>query len=242
MSPYAITAQFYDAIADEPHAGVDQRIGEVLRGLAAVAGPVVDIGAGTGLTARLIAAALPEAEILAVEPDPSMRAALMTRVWSDPDLRRRVTILPMSVLEAPLPPVVSAMVASASLVHFDPTQRRRLWALLGRHLAPDGLAVIEVQCPTAQDLAETRIAAAQVGRVRYEGWARAERLDDERQRWHVRYVSRLSGAEIDRQTATYVCWAASVEQVLAEAGEVGLEGDARGELVVLRPGAQARRA
>lgn len=98
MTGYAVTAQYYDPLAATGHAEVDAQIAAALAGLETKAGPVLDIGAGTGLTTALIAASLPEAEVWAIEPDPAMRPALMTRVWNDPDLRRRVTILPFAAL------------------------------------------------------------------------------------------------------------------------------------------------
>lgn len=237
MSGYAVTAQFYDAMASEQHGAVDAQIFEVLTGLATTGYPVVDIGAGTGLTTQVIAKALPEAEILAVEPDPAMRPAIMTRVWSDPDLRRRVSILPMSILAAPLPPVVSAAIASATLVHFSPRERARLWELLSARLSPVGRAVIEILCPIAQNMPETRMATAQVGQVVYKGWASAQRIDESRQHWRIRYVAELDGVEIDRQCTDYVCWVASAEQVLAEADAFGLAGQATDNLVILRKAA-----
>ncbi|MDA8020638.1 MAG: class I SAM-dependent methyltransferase [Thermoanaerobaculia bacterium] len=233
MSAYAVTAQFYDAVAADQHAAVDAEIAGVLQGLDTIAGPVVDIGAGTGLSTQVIARALPEAEILAVEPDPAMRPALMTRLWSDPDLRQRVTILPSPLLSAPLPAVISGAVASASLVHFDPQDRRLLWELLSDRLSPCGRAIFEIQCPTAQNIPETCIGKIRVGRVTYECRASAERIDAARLRWHLQYISRLDGSELDHQSTEYVCWALSPEQALAEAGAFGLVGFETGSLVIL---------
>jgi trans-aconitate methyltransferase len=239
MSGYAVTAQFYDVVASAQHSAVNAQIAEALTGLETMGYPVVDVGAGTGLTTQVIATALPEAEILAVEPDPAMRPALMARVWSNPDLRRRVSILPMSILAAPLPPVVSAAIASATLVHFSPQERERLWALLSARLSPAGRAVIEIQCPIAQDIPEACIATAQVGQVAYEGWASAQRIDESRQHWRIRYVAQLGGVEIDHQCADYVCWVASAEHVLAEADAFGFAGCATNNLVVLRKATSA---
>ncbi len=233
MCSYAVTAQFYDAMASEQHRAVDAQIAEVLEGLRKTDHPVVDIGAGTGLTTRVIAGALPEAEILAVEPDPAMRSALMARVWSDTDLRRRVSILPMSVLDAPLPPVISAAVASATIVHFSPREREQLLEMLSARLSRAGCAVVEIQCPAADDVPELCVGTAQVGRVTYQGWASAQRIDDSRQRWRVRYRAELDGVEIDRQCAEYVCWAASAETVLSEAQAAGLSGYSSENMVVL---------
>lgn len=239
MSDYAVTAQFYDAVALGHHGPLGSALAEALRGLETSQHPVVDIGAGTGLSTRLIAEILPDAEILAVEPDPAMRCALMTRVSSDVDLKRRVSILPMSILAAPLPPRISAAVACASLVHFDPQQRKELWALLSSRLLPGGRAVLELQCPVAQDVSETCVATVEVGQVTYESWASARRLDDQRQLWSLRYLSRWRGREIDSQRAEYVCWVVSAEQLLLEAAACGLAGSSTESLVILRTASAA---
>ena len=237
MSAYAVTAQYYDAIAAAHRDAVNPHIAAALTGLETARHPIVDIGAGTGLTTQVIADTLPAARILAIEPDAAMRAGLMVRVCSSADLRRRVSILPAGALEAPLPERISAAVAGASLEHFSPTQRRQLWALLAERLSPGGRAVVEIQCPLSQDLPETFTAGAAVGELSYECWACAERIDDLRQRWRMTYVTLSEGVELERQIANFVCWVASAEQVLAEAGACGLSGHERQGLVVLYPGA-----
>ena len=233
VSGYAVTAPFYDAIAAEQHKDVDKQIAGELDGLETAGFPVVDIGAGTGLTSLLIAGVLPKTSILAVEPDSAMRSALMTRVCSHSELRRRVSILPMELFAAPLPSVVSAFVASASLVHFEPRDRQRLLALIARRLSPIGRAILEIQCPDPLDIPETKIASTRVGSVAYEAWASAVRIDEKRQRWNMRYTARLNGAEIDRQDTDYICWAASSDMVLKEAATHGLRGFKTKNLVVL---------
>ncbi len=238
MTGYAVTAQFYDPMADASHAHVRVQISEALKGLEAGDHPIVDIGAGTGLTTRAIACALPEIEILAVEPDPVMRSALMTRVWSDPDLRRRVSMLPMSILDAPLTPVIAGAVTSASLVHFSPEERARLWKLLAERLLPAGRIVIEIQCPLATEVPETLLASERIGRIHYEGWARATPVDPQRQHWHMTYITRCGDIEIARQSTDYVCWVVSAQDVLEEARSAGLAGTVTGDLVVLRKAAR----
>lgn len=232
-SGYGVTAQYYDPLAETAHAEIDTRIGAALAGLAFKNGPVLDIGAGTGLTTRLIAATLPGAEIWAVEPDAAMRPALTTRVWSDATLRDRVTILPMGVLEAPLPKTISGAVLSASLVHFSPADRVRLWAELGERLAPKGRVIVEVQCPEAIDIPSTLMARARIGRIEYEGWAAAKRLDHDRQLWRMTYRACLEGQEITRDIGEYVCWTISADQVVREADAAGLGARIDGPLVIM---------
>jgi trans-aconitate methyltransferase len=232
MSGYAVTAQYYDPLMSAAHGEVDRRIAAALAGLDA-AGPVVDIGAGTGLSTALIAATLPGAEILAVEPDPAMRPALMTRVWGDPDLRGRVTILPFGILEAPLPERIGAALLSASLVHLGPAERARLWPLLAARLAPGGRIVVEVQCPVAQDIAEAEMRGIAVGRMTYRGTAAAERIGADRQRWRMTYRAELGGVEIAREAVSYECWTISAQQILDEGAAAGLRGRIAEDLVIL---------
>lgn len=234
-SGYAITAQYFDAMAGEAHAGVDAQIAEALAGLDAAPGPVIDVGAGTGLTSRVIASALPQAEIWAIEPDPAMRPALMTRVWSDLDLRRRVTILPMTALEAPLPPVIAGAVLSASLVHFSPEDRRRLWTLLRSRLAASGRIVVELQCPEAVDLPETVMANSRIGRILYEGRAQALRVAADRQLWRMSYRALLDGEEIAVERCDYECWTISADHLALEAAAAGLRARLNDPLVILEP-------
>lgn len=240
MSAYAVTAQFYDAVTDDAHAAVDARIAAALAGLDTILGPVVDIGAGTGLTTRTIAAALPDAAIWAIEPDPAMRPALMTRIWSDLDLRSRVSIIPTAVADAPLPPVLAGAVLGASLVHFSPPERARLWTLLAERLQPNGRVVIEVQCPEAVALPERHMSSSRVGQVIYEGWASAEIIGDDRQRWRMTYRAMMGDTELARESTTFDCWAISAERIISEAADAALAGELVDDLVILSHPASSR--
>lgn len=233
MSAYAVTAQYYDPFASDAHELVRQRIAAALRALEGVDGPVVDVGAGTGLTSALIAATLPNTEIMAVEPDPAMRPALMTRVWNDSDLRRRVTILPFGILEAPLPDGIAGAVFSASLVHLGPEERSRLWPLLAERLAEGGRIIIEVQCPVAVDMAETEMGCGAVGRMLYSATASAERIAPDRQRWRMTYRASMGGLAVSEDVVSYDCWTISADQILEEAAAAGLAGYASDDLVIV---------
>lgn len=234
MTGYAITAQYYDPLAVTGHAEVDAQIAAALAGLDTKAGPVLDIGAGTGLTTAVIATTLPEAEIWAIEPDPAMRPALMTRIWNDPDLRRRVTILPFAALEAPLPPAISGAVLSASLVHFASEDRQRLWRLLADRLAPGGRIVVEIQCPEAVDVAPSPMGPVRVGRVDYWGTAAATAREDGSQEWTIGYRAAMDGLVLADETVRYSCWAISGATVVSEATEAGLKASAAQDLILIQ--------
>ncbi|OWK28001.1 class I SAM-dependent methyltransferase [Sphingomonas mucosissima] len=233
MRGYAVTAQYYDPLASGAHAETDRRIAAALAGLDVTAGPIVDVGAGTGLTTSLIAAALPEAEIWAVEPDPAMRPALMARVWGNTDLRTRVTILPFGILETPLPDRIAGAVLSASLVHLGLPERTRLWSLLAERLATGGRIIVEVQCPQAEDITETAMGDVQVGRMTYRGSVAAQRIGSDQQRWRMTYRAILDDREVACDVTTYDCWAISADAILEEATAAGLIGHVADELVIL---------
>lgn len=233
MPGYDITARYYDPLASAAHAEVDRRIAAQLIGLDTEAGPIVDVGAGTGLSTALIAATLPDVEIFAVEPDPAMLPALTTRVWNDPDLRRRVTVLPFGILEAPLPETIAGAVLSASLVHLGPADRARMWPRLGSRLAPTGRIIVEVQCPVAVDMAETGMGGTRIGRIDYRASAEAQRIGPDQQRWRMTYVASLEGCELVRDVTTYDCWTISADRILQEAAKAGLTGHVAEDLVLL---------
>ena len=61
--------------------------------------------------------------MVAVEPSPGLRSALLARVHGDEDLRTRVTVLPSSFPDVELPERFSALIAMNVLGHFDTAQR-----------------------------------------------------------------------------------------------------------------------
>lgn len=228
---YDVTAQFYDILAADGRTAVLDELGPLLSAQV-IEGPIADIGAGTGLATRAIARAVPQVPILALEPHPVMRASLMTRICDDPDLRARTTVLPVPVLEARLP-TLGAVVLAASIHHFSPTERGQLLAALSDALFPGGRVLIEIQCASSEDIAETPFAKAKLGEVSYQGWMSARRLDDDRQSWRMQYAAARDDAEIERQTADYVCWVLSAADLISAASEYGFSGRIAGAWVEL---------
>ncbi|NUU24280.1 MAG: class I SAM-dependent methyltransferase, partial [Streptomycetaceae bacterium] len=193
------------------------------RSVDTAAGPVLDIGAGTGISTQVVADTLPDARIVAVEPSPAMRAGLDARIRENPTLRERVVVCPTPLEEATLPVRVSAVVATAVLHHFDADGRRRLLGLLAEHLAPGAPAFVEVQEPPEPcSVPRTRYHTAAAGEFVHEGWMRAEPESSTTMRWTMTYRT-LRGTELlDERHTAFTMHPVPPGQLAAEAGDVGL--------------------
>ncbi|WP_250293321.1 Gfo/Idh/MocA family oxidoreductase [Streptomyces atroolivaceus] len=167
---YSPSAEFFDLVAARHTASASASAVAALFADAELGeGPVVDIGAGTGLVSEAVARARPDVEILACEPAVGMRAVLTSRVFSDPDLRSRVTITADAAPDLELPDRIGAVLLCGVLGHLDVVERRRLWERLRQRLAPGGLVVVELmQFDAPLALPETRLATAHAGQHRYE--------------------------------------------------------------------------
>ncbi|MBZ6087719.1 Gfo/Idh/MocA family oxidoreductase [Streptomyces olivaceus] len=176
---YTPSAEFFDLVAAEHTATASApAIAALLADADLSAGPVVDVGAGTGLVTEAVAKARPDAEIVACEPAVGMRAVLTSRVFSDPDLRSRVTVTADAAPGLDLPDRVGAVLLCGVLGHLDADARALLWRRLTRRLAPGGLVVVELMgFDEPLDLPETRLATATAGRQRYE-WSFRGAPDD----------------------------------------------------------------
>ncbi|MFF2523477.1 Gfo/Idh/MocA family oxidoreductase [Streptomyces liangshanensis] len=169
-SSYTPSAEFFDLVAAGHTAtsSVPAIVG-LMAGADLGAGPVLDIGAGTGLVTEAVARARPDAEIIACEPAVGMRAVLTSRVFSDPDLRTRVTVTADAAPALDLPDRVSVVLLCGVLGHLDAAARSRLWGRLTPRLAPGGFVVVELmQFDRPVTLPETRLATATAGHQRYE--------------------------------------------------------------------------
>ncbi|MFE9175712.1 Gfo/Idh/MocA family oxidoreductase [Streptomyces sp. NPDC007126] len=178
-APYSPSAEFFDLVAAEHTATASApAVATLLADADLSAGPVVDIGAGTGLVTEAVARARPDAEIIACEPSVGMRAVLTSRVFSDADLRTRVTVTADAAPDLDLPDRISVVLLCGVLGHLDADARARLWRRLNRRLAPGGLVVVELmQFERPSTLPETRLATATAGRLRYE-WSFAGAPDE----------------------------------------------------------------
>ncbi|MFE6637672.1 Gfo/Idh/MocA family oxidoreductase [Streptomyces tendae] len=223
-SPYTPSAEFFDLVAAEHTATASApAVAALLADADLSTGPVVDIGAGTGLVTEAVARARPDAEILACEPAAGMRAVLTSRVFSDPDLRSRVTVTADAAPDLDLPDQVSVVLLCGVLGHLDAAGRARLWRRLNRRLAPGGLVVVELmQFEEPLTLPGTRLATATAGRHRYE-WsfgAAPDETEDGVMRLHSTWrVYREDATEADREVHDSYRWEPfGLKDVVAESG------------------------
>lgn len=223
-SPYTPSAEFFDLVAAEHTATASApAIAALLADADLSTGPVVDIGAGTGLVTEAVARARPDAEILACEPAVGMRAVLTSRVFSDPDLRSRVTVTADAAPDLDLPDQVSVVLLCGVLGHLDTDGRARLWRRLTRRLAPGGLVVVELmQFEGLLTLPEARLATATAGRHRYE-WSfggAPDETEDGVMRLHSTWrVYRDGATNAEREVHDSYRWAPfGLKDVAAESG------------------------
>ncbi|AXK84297.1 Methyltransferase domain-containing protein [Nocardia farcinica] len=171
---YSPVAEFYDLVP-RAHADGEAALRKILSEVDPAAGTVVDIGAGTGRTCRVVAEVLPTAKIFACEPSPAMRAVLTHAVLADEDLRRRVTIVAEPAESMVLPDRISAVIVFGVLGHIGEQDRRALWDRMLPRLAPGAPVLVEllpVTRPTA--LPPMPLAREQIGDLVYDGTLEAE--------------------------------------------------------------------
>jgi SAM-dependent methyltransferase len=232
---YGVTAEFHDVLTADHAAMIDSTLRTLLKDSDAVAGPFVDLGAGTGLVTETIAEILPAARIVAVEPAAAMRAALVTRL-AGAGLLERVTVRAAGALDGVLPDRIGGLTAFAMLGHLDAGSRAELWRLLADRLVPTAPAVVQALLPhEVEAVPLTLFGKGRLGDDVIEGWGRTEIVDDQTVRWRMTYRVCGAGGVLREEHATYAWHPLRPDDLLAEAADAGLEGVRAGEdLVVLR--------
>jgi SAM-dependent methyltransferase len=182
---------FYDLSHENGHV---PEIREKLPSLiAGVRRSILEIGAGTGLITVSLADWTP-AEIFALEPSAGMRGVLLSRLWSRPELLKRVTVLPGDALSVDLDVPVEAVVMINVMYSLEPDYRRRLWPVLAAQLEPGGLLVFTWRDggpPTPRPLGE--LESRQVGRHTYT--VLSEVLESDGEACLARFLYRVSEGE-----------------------------------------------
>ncbi len=130
-------------------------------------GLIVDIGAGSGLGSAMVADAT-DAEIMAIEPNATMRAMMVARL-DNAGVLDRVTVLPQPVPAAldELPVPVDGVLAAHMLGHLTDAARTRLLDWIATSLAPQRSALLTVSADAPVDGHDPVVEERTVGRHVY---------------------------------------------------------------------------
>ncbi|ASR35788.1 hypothetical protein BAY61_13120 [Prauserella marina] len=225
---YSESAEFIDPLITPLWTALRPVLAGALRGAAPTT--AVDLGAGSGHGTLLLAELLPGAEIVAVEPSPGLRAVLLARAHDDERSRRRVTVLPAAFPDVELPDEFSVLIAMNVLGHFGPDTRDRLWSLLAGRLEHGGVAVVNLQPPAeAVPVPESVASTARVGRLTYEGRAKAEPTGDGTLTWYLTYRTFDGDTLLGERTVSYAWHLVGEDGLRAEVAAHGLTLTRAGE-------------
>ncbi|WDV50229.1 class I SAM-dependent methyltransferase [Streptomyces coeruleorubidus] len=217
---YGAAAEFYALLAAPTWARLGPLLHRALDGVEPGHGPLLDLGAGTGLSTEVAADAVLRAQVLAVEPSAGMRVALSTRLACRPALAGRVTVTVTAgtLRDARLPRRLCAAVALGVVGHRAPAERASLWRPLSEHLAPGAPAVVDVLDRTAPPTrAPLRPATRRVGDLDHESWS--EGADDG---WTLTYRVR-DGETVVREHTVPLPWSGvGIATPAEEAAAAGL--------------------
>lgn len=222
--PYGeATAEFYDLLATAHWETFGMQLLVLLSEVDPTVGPILDIGAGTGVGLPYLEVAVPEARIHAIEPSRAMRTALHTRLALDANLRRVTTVEPRTFALAELPERACALVASATLGHLSDAERGRLWRYIAEQMPAGAPAVIEV-LPPARPLTvpPTRYRELAVGEYTYEGWQQGEPADEHHMAWTMTYRVLNDEAEVASYSVRSRWRCFSVDDIRSEIAPFGL--------------------
>ncbi|UCM87038.1 class I SAM-dependent methyltransferase [Streptomyces marincola] len=216
---YSASAEFYELVAARHVRTSAGPLITALSGVDASHGPVVEIGAGTGRITAVIAGALPGVPIIAAEPSTPMRAMLTSRVFGDPDLRDRVTVVAEPAQRLRLPPRIGAVVIFGVVGHLTGAERRALWRELRERLPEGGPIVVELMgVGAARRIPPFRMLRETIGEQSYEWWTQADPVGGAVMRWRTSWKVFRDG-ELVRSTSDSYDWEnLSLEQLAAEAG------------------------
>jgi hypothetical protein len=236
--PYGeATAEFYDLLETAMWDTFGLQMLDVLGGVDPADGPVIDVGSGTGIGLAYLRAAVPGAQLVAIEPSKAMRVALHTRLSEFTELREQTTVIPTIFGEAPLPGRASAMVLSALIGHLSDDERRRLWSYVAERIAPGAPVVIGVlppERPLAVDL--VKFGERRIGDYVYEGWQSGVPLDELRMMWTMLYkvVDTKTGETVAEYTASAPWRCDGVDDIRREIAPYGLSMTVHDDYVIVR--------
>ncbi len=227
---YAVTSGAYDLFAGPARAVQLAALDEVLTLLRPEAGPILDIGAGSGALTVALLERLPSARVLAIEPSFAMRALALSRLAAHPVWFERVTVRPEDFFATALPDRIGGALLLGVLGHFDPGERAAVLAELATRLPGGGAALLDLQAPERPCRVEAyEFTVARIGAITYRGIAEAWPRGEELMRWRMTYLSLEGERVLTEDTHEFLFRHPAPSTVAAEAAQVGLALDPIGD-------------
>ncbi len=183
---YYGAAGAYDLLTEAPAEARRYVLRDFAPRLDPAAGPILDIGCGSGRDLEYLLDAFPGAELIGWEPRDSLRSLALGRLSAQPRWRHRVTVRPEGALAAPLPAQLGGVIMRGVLGHFRPEQRKVLWERLADHTPDGGVVLFDLPSPEQPvEVVPHIFADVRLGTLRYLGIAEGVPLSDETMRWTV---------------------------------------------------------
>lgn len=213
----------YDLFAASARPAQTAALEALLPRLRPEAGPILDVGAGSGASAAVVLDRIPDARILALEPSRAMRSLLLSRIAARPEWHGRVTVRPEDFFAATLPDRIGGAILLGVIGHFDAGERAAVLAELAARMPEGAAALLDLQHPQRPRRVEPyEFTAATVGALSYRGIAEAWPVDTELMRWRMSYLCLEGERVLTEDTAEYEYRHPAPAIVAAEAERVGL--------------------
>ncbi|MFC6017742.1 class I SAM-dependent methyltransferase [Plantactinospora solaniradicis] len=205
--PYAESGEYLDLLSQGAWQALRVPIGKALRHVVPAAGPIVDVGAGSGLGVVVAAEAVADADIVAVEPSPVLRAVLLARVAGAEDLRRRVTVQAADVASMRLPAGVGGVMAINMIGHLPPTRRAAFFADVRKRLAPGAPLIVNLQPPAeVTTVPQSEFVSVVVGDRSYTGSGAARPAGEDSVTWTMTYRVLTGQGAVEREVVVNYPW------------------------------------
>ena len=199
----------------------------LLREWATVAGRVVDVGAGTGRIALPLAAS--GVHIYAVEPDPAMRSAMLTKLAQKPALWPNVTVLPATAADFQLTTPVDLIYGCGMLFHLL-TNEEQLAMLHNLHqqLTPGGRLILDSvgRHQNEPALPPTLAGEVTVGEMVYRATMSREIVGPTLHNWRFVYETEYQGVTLEQFEAVTLARVVKRAELLDWLAETGFEPEA----------------
>lgn len=189
--------------------------------------PMIDIGSGSGLTTLTLGEQYPDAEILSVEPDPRMRAILMSRIAERSEIRSRTTVLHETIGSTWLPEQCGGALLFNVIYFLGGRARDRFWQRMADVLVPGAPILMSRSYGGVPEQSVERklLSTAMMGRNEYQRWFEAQPGRDNRMEITNTFVVLRDGQKMREETTKLAAWGLDEDMVLDEIpiGKFGIE-------------------